>query len=300
MAIPHSYEHFHPNQPKPLGYNLIFLIGVTLNLGFVIVEEWFGLQNHSLSLLADAGHNLRDVLGLLLAWGAAFLAQLPPTKRYTYGLRRASILAALLNAIILLASVGEIVWEAIHYFKDPMPPPGDVIIWVACIGMVVNAATALLFMSGHRQDLNIRVVILHMAVDALISLGVVLTGIALLTTSWLWFEPVVSLIIAAAVVVGAWQLLVASLKLSLDSVPQQIEPTEVQLFLSQLPGVVKIQNLHIWPISTVEVALTAHLVMPQGYPGDAFLTQTGKLLYSRFGIAHVTLQVNTIAPTHFY
>ena len=300
MAIPHSYEHFHPNQPKPLGYNRIFLIGVTLNFGFLIVEEWFGFQHHSLSLLADGGHNLRDALGLLLAWGAAFLAQRPPTKRYTYGLRRASILAALLNSILLLGSMGEIVWEAIRYFKHPTPSAGGLIIAVACAGIVIHIAIALLFMSAHRRDLNIRVVILHMAVDALISLSVVLTGIALLTTDWIWFEPVVSLIIVAVVVVSAGQLLIASLKLSLDGVPQQIEPTEIQRFLSELPGVVQIQNLRIWPISTVEVALTAHLIMPRGYPGDAFLDQTCKLLNSYFGIGHVTLQVKTGPPSPFY
>lgn len=300
MAIPHSYEHFHPNQPKPFGYNLIFIIGVTLNFGFVIVEEWVGFHNHSLSLLADGGHNLRDVLGLLLAWGAAFLAQRPATKRYTYGLRRASILAALLNSIILLGAMAEIVWEAIRYFQNPALSAGGVIIWVACVGIVIHIATALLFMSVNQQDLNIRVVILHMVIDALISLGVVLTGIAVITTRWLWFEPMVSLIIVLVVAVSALQLLIASLKLSLDGVPQQIEPAEIQRFLSELPGVVHIQNLHIWPISTVEVALTAHLVMPRGYPGDAFLDQTGRLLYSQFGIGHVTLQVKTVIPTHFY
>ncbi|MDJ0702153.1 MAG: cation diffusion facilitator family transporter [Leptolyngbyaceae cyanobacterium MO_188.B28] len=300
MAIPHSHEHTSHEHPQNLGYNRLFLIGVALNLGFVIVEELFGFWNHSLALLADGGHNLGDVLGLLLAWGAAYLAQRPPTKRYTFGWRRASILAALLNAIILLAAMAEIARESVFYIMEPTPSAGGVIIWVACIGIVINTATALLFMSGQRQDLNIRMVIFHMAVDALVSLGVVLTGIAMLTTGWLWFEPVVSLIIAALVVVGAWRLLNDSLSLALDGVPKHIEPSEVHLFLSQLPGVAQIYSLHIWPISTAEVALTAHLVMPKGHPGDAFLDQIGQQLSHQFGISHTTLQVKTGVPIHSY
>ena len=259
MTTLDSHDLHPADQPETLGYNRIFLIGVTLNLSFVIVEEWFGFWNHSLALLADGGHNLSDVLGLLLAWGAAHLAQRPPTQRFTYGLRRASILAALLNAIILLAAMAEIAWEAIRYLGHPTPTAGGVIIWVACVGIAVNTVTALFFMSGHQQDLNIRMVVLHMAVDALISLGVVLTGIAVLTTGWLWFEPVVSMIIVTVVIVGAWRLLTDSLDLALDGAPKWINPAEVRLFLCQLPGVVQIHNLHIWPISTAEVALTAHL-----------------------------------------
>ncbi|MDJ0702152.1 MAG: cation diffusion facilitator family transporter [Leptolyngbyaceae cyanobacterium MO_188.B28] len=300
MAIPHSYENVHPNRSRTLSYNLIFLIGLTLNFGFVIVEEWFGFQTHSLSLLADGGHNLRDVLGLLLAWGGAFLAQRRPSHNFTYGLRRASILAALLNSIIILMSMGEVIWEAVRYVQEPAPSAGDVVIWIACIGILIHISAALLFMSVQQKDLNIRVVILHMGVDALISLSVVLTGVGLLLTDWLWLELVVSLIIVAVVVAGAWQLLVASLRLSLDGVPQQVDASQVQRFLGELPGVTQIHNLRIWPISTVEVALTAHLVMPRGYPGDAFLDQASKLLHSQFGIGHVTLQVKTNVPTHFH
>lgn len=295
MAIPHSFENLHPNQPKPIGYNRIFLLALILNFSFMLVEEWFGQHDHSLSLLADALHNLRDVLGLLLAWLATFLARRPPTMRYTYGLRRATILAALLNSIILLATVGNIGWEAIRYINHPTHSPGVVLISVACAGIVVHIIMVLLLRSTFQQDLNFRVLIFHMLMDAMSSLSVVLTGIALLTTGWLWFEPAVSFIILAVLLVGGLQLLIASLNLALDGVPQHIEPVQIRLFLSELPGVVQIQNLRIWPISTVEVALTAYLVMPRGYPGDAFLEQTCKLLYSQFGISHATLQVRTRA-----
>ena len=295
MTIPHSFEHFSPNQAKPIGYNRTFFIALTLNFSFMVVEEWVGHHEHSLSLLADGLHNLRDVLGLLLAWTASFLAQRPPTQRYTYGFRRATILTALLNSIILLATIGELVWEAIRDITHPTHSPAAIIIWVAGVGVVVHGIIVLLFISTIQKDLNFRVVLFHIAIDGMSSLGVVLTGIALLTTDWLWFEPVMSLMILVVLLVGGLQLLIASLKLSLDGVPQQIEPAQIQLFLSELPGVVQIQNLHIWPISTIEVALTAHLVMPQGYPGDAFLDQTCKLLYSHFGIGHATLQVKTRA-----
>lgn len=295
----HGHQHgHHGHDHAPTNYNRAFVIGTVLNVGFVIIEASFGFLTQSLALLADAGHNLSDVLGLLLAWGASYLAGRPPTKRYTYGLRRSSILAALLNAIILLLAMGGIAWEALRRFNDPSPVAGTTIIVVAAIGVVINTATALLFMSGRQGDLNIRGAFLHMTADALVSLGVVLAGVAILVTGWLWFDPVVSLVIVVVVVVGTWQLFQDSLNLVLDAVPQNIEPRAVQIYLGECPGVTEVHDLHIWAMSTTETALTAHLVMPGGYPGDAFLKATCHELHEHFGIEHATLQVETGDPNH--
>ena len=302
----HSHGHHHGHAHGPVNYGRAFAIGTALNLGFVIVEAVYGYLAHSLALFADAGHNLSDVFGLLLAWGASALARRPPTKRYTYGLRSSSILAALLNAIVLLLSMGAIAWEAIRRFSDPSPVAGATVIGVALVGVAINTATALMFMSGRKGDLNIRGAFLHMAADAVVSLGVVLAGIAISVTGWLWFDPVVSLIIVAVVVVGTWQLLRDSVNLALDAVPTGIEPLAVQTYLAERPGVSQIHVLHIWAMSTTETALTAHLVMPTGYPGDAFLCQVCKDLHDHFGIEHSTLQVETgdsdypcaLAPDH--
>ena len=293
----HGHSH-HGHSHQPPNDHRAFLIGTTLNVGFVVVEAFFGFLTQSLALLADAGHNASDVFGLLLAWGASFLTQRPPTRRYTYGWRRSSILAALLNGIILLLAMGGIAWEAIQRFSNPTPVPGWTIIWVAAVGVVINTATALLFLSGRKSDLNIRGAFLHMAADALVSAGVVLAGIAILTTGWLWFDPVVSLAIVAVVVAGTWQLLRDSVNLALDGVPMGIEPQAVQTYLAERPGVVQVHDLHIWAMSTKETALTAHLVMPSGYPGDAFLTETCKGLHDHFGIEHATLQVEMGDPNH--
>jgi cobalt-zinc-cadmium efflux system protein len=265
----HSHQHSHEHSVT--NYNRVFAIGTASNVGFVIVEALFGFWTQSLALLADAGHNLSDVLSLLLAWGASVLAQRPPSNRYTYGLRRSSILAALLNSIILILAMGGIAWEAIGRFNNLTSIPGTTIIWVAGIGVVINTATALLFLSGREQDLNIKGAFLHMAADALVSLGVVLTGIAILTTGWLWFDPAISLIIVVVVVAGTWQLLQDSLSLSLDAVPNHIEPAAVKTFLAEIPGVDRVHDLHIWAMSTTQTALTVHLVMPDGHPGDRFL-----------------------------
>lgn len=294
MAHDHEHHsHGHHGHHGPASYGRAFAIATALNLGFVIVEAVYGYLAHSLALFADAGHNLSDVLGLILAWGASVLARRPPTKRYTYGLRSTSILAALANAIVLLLSMGAIAWEAIQRFSSPGPVSGGTVIGVALVGIAINTATALMFMSGRKSDLNIRGAFLHMATDALVSLGVVLAGIAILVTGWLWFDPVVSLIIVAVVVVGTWQLLRDSVNLALDAVPAGIEPLAVQTYLSEHPGVSKVHDLHIWAMSTTETALTAHLVMPQGYPGDAFLCHVCKELRDQFGIEHTTLQVET-------
>ena len=307
MAHSHGHGHHgHNHDHGQANYGRAFAIGTALNVGFVIIEAVYGYFAHSLALFADAGHNLSDVLGLLLAWGASALARRPPTRRYTYGLRGSSILAALFNAILLLLAMGAIAWEAIRRFSDPSPVAGGTVIGVAVVGIAINTATALMFMSGRKSDLNIRGAFLHMAADAIVSAGVVLAGIAIVVTGWLWFDPVVSLIIVAVVVVGTWQLLRDSVNLALDAVPEGISPQAVQTYLAERPGVTQVHDLHIWAMSTTETALTAHLVMPSGYPGDAFLAETCKELHDHFGIEHATLQVETgdrnhpcaLAPDH--
>lgn len=283
----HSHEHEHGTN----NYSRAFRIGIILNVGFVIIEATYGYLANSLALLADAGHNMSDVLGLLLAWGASFLGRRPPSQRYTYGLRRSSILAALINAIALLLVMGGIAWEAVQRFSQPASVVGNTVIVVAIVGIIINTITALMFMSGRKHDLNIRGAFLHMAADAGVSLGVVLAGITIILTGWLWFDPVVSLIIVAVVVVGTWQLLKDSVNLALDAVPEKIEPLAVQTYLSERPGVTQVHDLHIWAMSTTETALTAHLVIPSGHPGDDFLIQTCKELHDHFGIEHSTLQI---------
>ncbi|MBD2204125.1 cation transporter [Calothrix sp. FACHB-1219] len=283
----HSHEHEHGTN----NYSRAFTVGIILNVGFVIIEATYGYLANSLALLADAGHNMSDVLGLLLAWGASFLGSRPPSQRYTYGWRRSSILAALINAIALLLVMGGIGWEAVQRFSQPASIGGNTVIVVAIVGIIINTITALMFMSGRKHDLNIRGAFLHMAADAGVSLGVVLAGITIILTGWLWFDPVVSLIIVAVVVVGTWQLLKDSVNLALDAVPESIEPLAVQTYLSELSGVTQVHDLHIWAMSTTETALTAHLVIPSGHPGDDFLIQTCKELHDHFGIAHSTLQI---------
>lgn len=286
-------SHHHGHSHAPTSYNRAFIIGITLNTGFVIIEAIFGLLTNSLSLLADAGHNLSDVLGLLLAFGASWLARRRPTQRYTYGLRRSSIMAALFNACFLLVAMGAIALEAIQRFSNPTPISGSIVIGVALVGIVINGVTAWLFMSGREQDLNIKGAFLHMAADALVSAGVVLAGVAILTTGWLWFDPVVSLIIVVVIVVGTWNLLRDSVNLSLDAVPEGIDPNAVRSYLAELVGVVGVHDLHIWAMSTTETALTAHLVMLTGNPGDAFLSRISMELHDKFGIEHSTIQIET-------
>jgi cobalt-zinc-cadmium efflux system protein len=287
----HSHSHSHSHAPKT--YTRAFQIGIGLNIGFVLIEVAFGLTTQSLALLADAGHNLSDVLGLLLAWGASYLAQLPPNQTYTYGWRRSSILAALLNGILLLLAMGGITWEALRRLQEPTPVPGMTLIWVAGVGVVINTLTALLFFSGGKKDINIRGAFLHMAADALVSVGVVFAGIAILLTGWLWFDPAISLVIVIVIVVGTWNLLRDALGLILDRVPKHIEPLAVRTFLQELPGVAQVHDLHIWGMSTTETALTAHLVMPEGCPGDSFLAHISEELHHHFDIDHPTLQVET-------
>lgn len=275
----------------PSGYNRLFAVGIGLNLSFVAAEGLAGWYGNSLSLLADAGHNLSDVLSLALAWGASILSERAATQRRTYGLRRSSILAALINAILLLIAIGAIAWESIHRFSAPIVPDSTIVILVAAIGVVINTATALLFMRGRKHDLNLRGAFLHMAADAAVSVGVVIAGIVIAYTQWYWVDPMVSLMIVAVIAVGSWQLLRESLDLVLDAVPESVDPQAVETYLNELPEVQSVHHLHIWAMSTTEVALTAHLVKPDGRLDDAFMRKVHRELHKRFGIGHATLQL---------
>ena len=270
-----------------------FVIGIGLNLAFVVVEFIYGKLSGSLALVADAGHNLSDVLGLGLAWGAAALARRHPTPNRTYGMRRSSILAALINAVTLLIAVGAVGWEAVQRFNNPAPIAGKTVIIVAAIGIGINAASAWLFASGSKEDLNIRAAFLHLASDAAVSLGVVVTGFIIVATGWLWLDPVMSLVISLVIVIGTWGLLRDSINLALDAVPEGIELRNVQQYLSSLPTCVDVHDLHIWGMSTTETALTVHLVGNREIFDDAMLLKTAQELHDKFGIEHVTLQVET-------
>jgi cobalt-zinc-cadmium efflux system protein len=291
----HSHHgHHHAHAPQP-GHGRAFAIGIALNLAFVAIEAGYGFIADSMALLSDAGHNLSDVLGLAIAWGAAILARRSPTERFTYGLRSSSILAALFNAILLLVAVGGIVWESIQRLIEPAPVAAGTMMIVAGIGILVNGFTAFLFMSGH-HDLNIRGAFLHMVADAAVSLGVVLGGLAILWTGAAWIDPVLSLVIAAVIVWGTWGLLRQSLALSLHGVPGSINLPEVRQALERMPGVARVHHLHVWAMSTTESALTVHLVMPGGHPGDDFLARAQHDLKTRFGIDHSTLQIEVHSP----
>ena len=271
-----------------------FAIGVVLNLAFVLLEVVFGFFAHSLALIADAGHNMSDVFGLLLAWGAAALSRRGPTERRTYGWKSSSILAALFNGILLLVSVGAIAWEAVRRLHNPPEVAGETIVWVAAIGIVINTVTALMFFSGRKRDLNIRGAFMHMAVDAAVSLGVVLAGWAILVTGVRWIDPAVSLVIAAVIVWGTWSLLRDSINLALHGVPEGIEMAAVRAYLVSLPHVTAVHDLHVWPMSTTETALTAHLVRDVDDCDCALLDKAAKDLLVQFQIHHATLQFETI------
>jgi cobalt-zinc-cadmium efflux system protein len=280
-----SQSHQHQ-----LDFGRAFAIGVVLNTGFIIAEVIFGLLSHSLSLLADAGHNLGDVMGLLMAWAASNLARRSPTERFTYGLRRTSVLAALFNAILLLVSVGAIAWEAIRRISHPEPVLGLTMIWVALIGVIVNGVTAWMFVGGRKNDLNIRGAFLHMAADAAVSAGVVLAGLVILRTGWWLLDPISSLLIVMVILIGTWGLLRDSVNLALDAVPRGIDPAAVQKFLEQLPGVAAIHHLHVWGLSTTETACTAHVVKREPQLDDELLKRIAHELHERFGIEHTTIQ----------
>lgn len=288
MAHDHDHSgHVH----EPPSNNAAFAIGVILNLGFVVVEVLYGLAAHSLALISDAGHNLSDVFCLLLAWGAMRLTKTAPTKRRTYGWRRSSILAALINAVILLVVVGGITVEAIRRFAHPEEVAGGTVMAVAAIGIVVNTISALLFMSGRKRDLNLKGAFLHMVGDAAVSLGVVIAAFAIGMTGWHWLDPAVSLAIGAVIVWGTWGLLRESINLSMDAVPAEIDPQAVESYLANLAGVTAVHDLHIWAMSTTEVALTVHLVMEEPPRNDLFLHDVGDVLRDRFGIGHATTQI---------
>lgn len=285
-----SHNHTSSN------YGRAFAIGIALNLSFVIVEFIYGKLAHSLALVADAGHNLSDVLGLAFAWGAAWLSSRHPTANRTYGMRRSSILAALINAITLLIAVGAVAWEAVQRFRSPEPIQGKTVILVAAVGILINSLSAWLFASGRKGDLNIRGAFLHLASDAAVSFGVVITGFIIIATGWNWLDPVVSLGISMVIVIGTWELLRDSLNLALDAVPEGIDLEGVKKYLATLPTCVDVHDMHIWGMSTTETALTAHLVAERGIFDDAMLSKvTGELL-ERFQIEHVTLQIEAGDP----
>jgi cobalt-zinc-cadmium efflux system protein len=310
---PHQ-DHAHDDHARhspgahvhaPANFGTAFAIGIGLNTAFVILEIVFGFASNSMALIADAGHNLSDVLGLVVAWAAVILSKRAPSARFTYGLRGTSILAALFNAMFLLVVVGAIGWEAILRLIDPEPVVGITVMVVAAAGIFVNGITAWLFASGRNGDLNIRGAYIHMAADAAVSAGVVVAGVVIIFTGWAWLDPVASLVISAVIVWGTWGLLRDSTAMSLSAVPSGIDPTAVRCYLESCPGVAQAHDLHIWPMSTTEVALTCHLVIPAGSPGDAYLMEIAHRLNHDFGIQHATLQVETdpdtpcaLAPDH--
>lgn len=289
----HGHGHGHAHPTPPANWDRAFALGIAVNLIYLVAEAGAGLWIGSMALLADAGHNLSDVLGLAVAWGGAALARTPPSKRFTYGLKGSTILAALANALLLLVAIGAITLEAVQRFNDPAPVPGLTVSAVAAIGILVNGFTAWLFARGRKGDINIRGAYLHMVADAAVSAGVVLAGIGIWMTGFGWVDPLVSLAIAALIFWQTWGLLRETVEMSLAAVPRALDYDKVNEALAGLSGVTQVHDLHIWPMSTTEPVLTAHLLMPAGHPGDAFLASAQDMLHSQFGIGHATLQVET-------
>ena len=300
----HSHDHGHGAHDQghahrgshthaPANFGRAFAIGIVLNLAYVLAEAGFGVAANSLALISDAAHNLSDVLALGAAWGASVLASRQPTGRYTYGLRRSSIFAALGNAIALLVVTGGVVWEAITRLLTPEPIQGMTVIAVAAVGIAINGGTALLFMAGRRSDLNVRGAFQHMAADALVALGVAVAGGMIVLTGWLWLDPVVSLVVSVIIVISTWSLLRESVSLSLDAVPEKIDRSKVQSYLAQLPGVTEVHDLHIWGLSTTETALTVHLICTELAGSESLLPRASHELRHRFGIGHATIQLET-------
>jgi cobalt-zinc-cadmium efflux system protein len=288
----HLGGHHHAVNPDQQGR--AFIAAIVLNTVFVAVEFGYGLAAHSTALMADAGHNLSDVLGLVLAWAATVVARKAPNERFTYGLRSSSTLAALANAVLLLMACGAIAWEALLRFSQPPVVASGTVMVVAAIGIVVNGVSAWMFMKGAANDLNIRGAYLHMAADAAVSLGVVVAGLVMMLTGWHWLDPLVSLLIVAVIVVGTWGLLRGALQLALHAVPAHIDLPTLRTYLRSVPGVTEVHNLHIWGVSTSETALTAHLVMPAGHPGDAVMDGIAHTLQDRFSVQHSTLQIQQV------
>jgi len=302
----HDHTHSHGGDARSARLGRAFAAGIALNVAFVIAEVILGLMANSLALVADAMHNLSDVVGLVLAWGASALALRPPSARFTYGFRGSTILAALANAMLLLVVTGGIAWEALHRLENPGIVNETLMIWVSIAGIVINGVTAWFFMADRKSDLNVRGAYLHMAADAGVSAGVALAGAGMLLTGWLWLDPAVSLVIVATIFVGTWGLLRDSVKLALHAAPESVDPGEVRSYLCALKGVAEVHDLHIWGMSTTETALTAHLVMPSGHPGDDFIAHVVHDIEHRFRIGHVTLQIEmgtsanpcALAPDH--
>jgi cobalt-zinc-cadmium efflux system protein len=283
----HSHSHHHEIN----NYNRSFAIGIALNVIFVVIEVSYGLLADSLALIADAGHNLSDVMSLMLAWGASYLATKHPTHKRTYGLRKVTIMASLLSAVLLFVALGGIAWESIERLSSPKQVDEVLIIIVAAIGVVINTATALLFLKGQKHDLNIRAAYLHMAADAAISLGVVVAGIAIMLTGWIWLDPFISLFIVVIILIGTWHLLRDSIDLSIDAVPQDIDVLHIQNYLTNLKNVSDIHDLHVWALSTTETALTVHLVTNSELIDNCFLQEIQEYLHHHCNITHTTIQI---------
>jgi len=294
----HSHGHHHGHGIDPEQHGRAFAIAIVLNTGFVIVEMAYGFIANSTALMADAGHNLSDVLGLMLAWGAAVLGRKAPSERFTYGLRSTSILAAMANAMLLLLACGAIALAAAQRIAAPPAVAGLTVTVVAGIGIAVNGLSAWLFAKGSEGDLNIRGAYLHMAADAAVSLGVVIAGMAMSFTGWYWLDPVISLVIVTVILIGTWGLLRGSVRMALNAVPAHIDAQAVETYLRQCAGVADIHDLHIWAMSTTETAMTVHLVMPEGYPGDGFMDEIAHTLAERFALQHSTLQVEQGTTDH--
>ena len=297
MSDAHHHSHdnhgHHHAAPTAGGHGMAFAVAVALNTAFVVVEVVAGLASGSMALLADAGHNFGDVLSLLLAWGASILAARPPSQRFTYGLKSSSILAAIANAALLWVALGAILLETIRRFFNPEPSDGSTMLVVASIGIAINGLSAVLFARGRKTDLNLRAAFQHLLADAAVSAGVVLAGLAIILTGQVWIDPLTSLLITLVIGWGSWGLLRDSLRMGMLGVPEGVDETAVRAYLSALPGVSAIHDLHIWPMSTTENAFTAHLVIPGGHPGDAFLQEVAVRLEHDFAIHHATMQVET-------
>jgi cobalt-zinc-cadmium efflux system protein len=288
----HNHGSGHPHVHAPANFGTAFAIGISLNTALVVAEAIYGYIGNSTALLADAGHNLSDVLGLVVAWCASIAARRAPSGRFTYGFRASTILAALANAVFLLVATGAIGWEAILRLREPEPVAGVTVMVVAGIGILINGFTAMLFARGRKDDINIEGAYLHMAADAAVSLGVVISAALIIWTGWLWLDPVTSLVICATILWSTTSLLRGSIDMSMAAAPKGTDIAAIRIFLLERPGVSGIHDLHVWPISTTETALTCHLVMPAG-AGDAFLMETAQQLRVSFRIGHTTLQIET-------
>jgi cobalt-zinc-cadmium efflux system protein len=287
----HHHHHHHGHSHGPANYGFAFGFGIILNTIYIIVEILYGFLGDSLALLADAGHNVSDVLGLVIAWIAVWLGKKAPSEKRTYGYKRSSILSALFNAVFLLVAIGAIALEAIQRFSDPQPVAGQTVIIVALIGIVINTITALLFMSGRKNDLNIRGAFMHMAADAVVSLGVVVAGFVILWTGWQWLDPFVSLVISIVILFGTWGLLKESINLSLDAVPEGIDIRKIKNYLKNIPTILEVHDLHVWGMSTTEAVLTVHIIRSEMEDNDELLQKLTKELHDLFGIEHATIQI---------